>query len=539
MNKQKWNPSCEPHNTQKEPLELEVTTHVISEASTFHTLDIQGGSMKLFALRVPFLISLILLCCGSSDLPPASRTQVSTETQTCIDCHEQYTPGIVADWRTSRHAASTPTEAMGRPLLMRRISATSVPAQLQPIAVGCYECHSLNAAAHSDNFEHFGFQINVVVSPGDCRTCHPTEVEQYSAGKKPHALENLEGNPVFHALVETILASKSVKGEHLLTGSAHLNSRKETCFSCHGTNVEVKGTRTINSDAGDLDVPNLSNWPNMGVGRINPDGSFGACTACHARHAFSIEVARKPSTCGQCHVEPDVPAYNVYKESKHGNIYESLERSWTWEAVPWTVGKDFTAPTCAACHNSLLVSPAGTTLAQRSHEFGARVWVRIFGLVYSHPQPKSGSTYTIKNADGLSLPTAFAGTPASSFLIDVPEQATRKDAMQKVCSGCHGSSWIQGHFAKLDSSIAEVDAMVLASTRLLAGAWNKKLADRTNPFDEAIEQLWIRQWLFYANSVRYGSAMGGPDYAAFKNGWWELTSNLQKMHETIPVGRKR
>jgi hypothetical protein len=49
----------------------------------------------------------------------------------------------------------------------------------------------------------------------------------------------------------------------------------------------------------------------------------------------------------------------------------------------------------------------------------------------------------------------------------------------------------------------------------------------------------VRQWLFYANSVRYGSAMSGPDYVAFKNGWWELTNGLQRMHETVNPARKK
>jgi hypothetical protein len=27
--------------------------------------------------------------------------------------------------------------------------------------------------------------------------------------------------------------------------------------------------------------------------------------------------------------------------------------------------------------------------------------------------------------------------------------------------------------------------------------------------------------------------MSGPDYAAFKNGWWELTRNLQRMKDFL------
>ena len=44
-----------------------------------------------------------------------------------------------------------------------------------------------------------------------------------------------------------------------------------------------------------------------------------------------IEVARKPYTCGQCTIsDPDVPAFEVYKESKHGNIFFSMQHGWNW-----------------------------------------------------------------------------------------------------------------------------------------------------------------------------------------------------------------
>ncbi|MCC6446554.1 MAG: hypothetical protein IT210_24260 [Armatimonadetes bacterium] len=45
---------------------------------------------------------------------------------------------------------------------------------------------------------------------------------------------------------------------------------------------------------------------------------------------------------------------------------------------------------------------------------------------------------------------------------------------------------------------------------------------------------WASQWLFWASSVRYASAItGAPDYAAFENGWWHLTATLRKMYETV------
>ncbi|MGB6867401.1 MAG: hypothetical protein WBE11_17085 [Candidatus Aminicenantaceae bacterium] len=48
-----------------------------------------------------------------------------------------------------------------------------------------------------------------------------------------------------------------------------------------------------------------------------------------------------------------------------------------------------------------------------------------------------------------------------------------------------------------------------------------------------VSQEGIEQWHFYANSVRYASAMAGPDYATFKNGWWKLAKNLQEMKNLI------
>jgi hypothetical protein len=51
--------------------------------------------------------------------------------------------------------------------------------------------------------------------------------------------------------------------------------------------------------------------------------------------------------------------------------------------------------------------------------------------------------------------------------------------------------------------------------------------------------MWIRQWLFYANSIKYASAMtGAPDYATFKHGWWNLTENLQHMKDWIEFKKK-
>ena len=488
------------------------------------------------AKKAIVLLVVALLIMGTAERPGGRTTEeapLSQETQGCLGCHRLYTPGIVADWESSRHSRTTPAEALAKPELERRISASKVPEALAKVAVGCYECHGQNPERHQDNFEHFGYRINVIVSPGDCATCHPAEVEQFSGSKKAHAVGNLKKNPVYSALVETITSLKAVEEGRVIAQEASDYTKWETCYACHGTEVRVAGTEEVETPLGKITMPKLEGWPNQGVGRLNPDGTMGSCAACHPRHGFSIEVARKPYTCAQCHLDPDVPAWNVYKESKHGNILLSASGDWDWKAVPWRVGQDFRAPSCAACHNSLIVDGRGNVIAERTHDFGARLWTRLFGLIYSHPQPREGDTSIIRNADGLPLPTTFAGEPAGEYLIDKREQARRLAVMENVCRSCHSTPWVRGHFAKLENTTKETDKMVLAATQLLQRAWAEGLADQENPFDEELEQLWVKQWLFYANSVRYASAMSGaPDYATFKHGWWELTANLEEM-ETL------
>jgi len=464
---------------------------------------------------------------------------LSPQTQGCIGCHSIYTPGIVSDWLTSRHSKITPAEGLEKSPLERRISAGDLPQALLRYAVGCYECHSLNPGSHRDNFKHMGNSINVVVTPSDCKTCHPVEAAQFEVSKKSYAYKDLMENSVYRMLVGTITGVSRIDNKNIVTDKPSEMTLHETCLGCHGTKVDSNGMRTINTRLSKIEIPDLTNWPNQGVGRINPDGSRGSCSACHARHAFSISVARDPHTCSQCHLEPDVPAWDVYNESKHGNILLSKYHEWNFDSVPWVIGKDFKAPSCATCHNSLLVSASGDIVAERTHNFGSRLWVRLFSLIYSHPQPKSGDTTIIKNKDGLPLPVTFAGQPASEYLIDRTEQDKRLRAFENICNDCHSMQWIKGHFAKLDNTVKETDEMTLAATKLVTKAWEESIADKTNLFDEAIEKMWAKQWLFYSNSVRYASAMtGAPDYTAFKNGWWYMSDNLQHMKDWIELRKQ-
>jgi hypothetical protein len=207
--------------------------------------------------------------------------------------------------------------------------------------------------------------------------------------------------------------------------------------------------------------------------------------------------------------------------------------------VPWIVGKDFTAPTCAACHVSLITNEDDEIIAKRTHQMNDRLYTRIFGLVYAHAHPKSPDTTIIKNSAGLPLPTELTGEPVGDYLIDKPEQDIRKDAMQNICISCHSIGWVDGHFARFENTVKTTNEMTLAATKILLSAWEKGAAkgpaQGDGIFNEVIEKKWVEQWLFYANSTRFASAMAGADYGAFANGRWYMSKNIQDMIDWLKI----
>ena len=244
----------------------------------------------------------------------------------------------------------------------------------------------------------------------------------------------------------------------------------------------------------------------------------------------------------QCHIGPDVPAFKVYSASKHGNIYSSKKQEWDFKAVPWSVGKDFTAPTCATCHVSLLVNTDDEVINARSHEMKDRLAWRIFGLIYAHPQPKSPDTTIIRNKDGLALPTDFEGGFADEYLLTPDEQAANTQTMQATCLACHDTSWVQGHWQRYGNTIRQTNATTLTLTDIMNEGWMRGyargLGQGESPFDEAVERKWSDAWLFYANTVRFASAMaGGGDYGVFADGRYQLSQTVAELHEWLEQRR--
>jgi hydroxylamine dehydrogenase len=372
---------------------------------------------------------------------------MSKQAVACIECHKQVSPGIFVDWSMSRHAVANIT---------------------------CLDCHQADKSDPGVDVNHYKqyelannkwgtpeYRVPVVavVTPKTCSRCHPDEVKQYDRSKHAHTLEIIWKIDYW-----------------LKDGMNNAVERASGCYYCHGSVVKMTAGK-----------PDPMTWPNVGVGRINPDGSKGSCTSCHTRHRFAIMDARKPEACGQCHLGPDHPQIEIYTESKHGDIYAAFGSRYNWNAAPgtWTPGVDYRGPTCASCH----MSGAGTTLT--THDTTER-------LSWELQAP-----LTVR-------PSAFVAFPAKT------NWEVERNKMKAICIQCHSQEWVNGHYQKLDEVVQNYNDIYFKPVKkMMNELYAKKLLDKTKYFDEKLEFEFYELWHHEGRRARMGAAMMAPDYT-----WW-------------------
>src|SRR5262249_40292028 len=70
-------------------------------------------------------------------------------------------------------------------------------------------------------------------------------------------------------------------------------------------------------------------------------------------HTSSVEIARLPTSCGQCHMGPDHSQLEIYNESKHGVMFAAQKSHLKLDVAPKELtSRDMFVPTCATCHMS-------------------------------------------------------------------------------------------------------------------------------------------------------------------------------------------
>lgn len=388
-------------------------------------------------LWVGLTAALCLLAFGPGDAAAMEHRkqemQIPEESRVCVDCHvqEKVAATAIEEWKHSTHAKER---------------------------VGCIDCHAAQEA-DKDGFDHHGKRIATIVTPNDCAQCHEEESKQFQASH--------------HAKGGDILGSlDNFLGEVVEGPPAAVSG----CKQCHGSIVKILPSGKIDP----------TTWPNTGIGRINPDGSKGACTACHSRHLFSAKVARSPESCGKCHLGPDHPQKEIYDESKHGIAFYTNRDRMNLDSRSWVLGQDYTAaPTCATCHMS------ATPDLPVTHDHGERI------------------SWTLR--------------PAVSRKLENWER--KRETLKKVCVNCHNPKFTDAFFTQYDITVDLYNEKFAKP----AGALMKKLreAGRITPtqFDDKIEWTYFLLWHHEGRRARHGASMMAPDYTQW-HGFFEVAQRF-------------
>src|SRR5512139_2225549 len=121
--------------------------------------------------------------------------------KTCIECHKEVTPQIVADWKSGIHSKKD---------------------------IGCVACHGDKHTSSDD------VQRVKVPTPDTCACCHEKQVKQFKAGKHSLAWLTMTSVPVAHWQLR--LLTEGVKG----------------CAACHKIGLKSEDDIKVLRNAGFL-----------------------------------------------------------------------------------------------------------------------------------------------------------------------------------------------------------------------------------------------------------------------------------------------
>lgn len=365
----------------------------------------------------------------------------------CAECHVNETPAVVHQYEFSAHAAA---------------------------GVTCLDCHATQP--RQETVDHNGFQMAAEVTAANCAHCHEQEYEQFLRSR--HAApawaavlgaEDFTPEQVAHSeAYHKGAVDRPRNGLAMLEGSSAL---PRGCLGCHS------------------------------IGKPNADGSIGSCTQCHARHSTSIELARTPETCGQCHMGPDHSQIEIYHESKHGVLFNAQREKMNLSVAPDSLGtKDMSVPTCSTCHMS------GLEKLNLTHDTTERLSWWLFAPVSEKR----------------------------------PGYAAGQKEMKAVCLNCHAKPQVEEFYRDAEEVVVDTNAKVKESDDLVKALRAEGLLT-PEPFDEEIEYLHFDLWHYYGRTAKHGAFMGGADFVQW-HGNYELlhkAAKLKELAESLRAAKKK
>lgn len=246
-----------------------------------------SGSRKNW-LSVVFIITVVTL--GENLF--GSAAQATETTNSCVECHLKTTPGIVADWKASRHSQD---------------------------GIGCESCHG---SAHKSATDSSQARI---AGPDTCKQCHEQQVTEFMSGKHAMAFSAAFGIPHYPRIPRVMMeGGKACGGCHKIgqknaeqfarleqagmgrqsascdvchtrhTFSKAEASQPQACMSCHQGSEHDNYKMYLSSKHGAREMAKQ-------LGVLPKDASAPTCQTCHmpggnheVRTAWGIFALRTP-----------------------------------------------------------------------------------------------------------------------------------------------------------------------------------------------------------------------------------------------------
>ena len=363
-----------------------------------------------------------------------SSASLVRATGKCAECHRHETIAVVHEYELSRHSVKN---------------------------VNCLDCHQ--PVDGQQPIDHKGFTLAHKVTSANCKVCHPQQYDEF--------LRSRHAAPAWAA----VSGKEDFSIEQVQFGESHnkggVDRPAHPLAFMEGPAAITKGCQKCHE-----------------IGRPNIDGSIGSCTACHARHVSSVELARQPETCGACHMGPDHSQLEIYHESKHGVLFaaQKFHMNMNIESKNLKVS-DMPVPTCATCHMS------GMEGERMTHNVGERLSYFLFAPVSDRR----------------------------------PDYRKKQTAMKSNCLKCHANPQVLKFYGEAEAVLKSANKMVKEADDIMVGLREDNLLT-PGPFDEPIELLHFDLWHYGGRTAKHGAFMGGADFVQW-HGYYVVVSKLVEL----------
>jgi hydroxylamine dehydrogenase len=149
----------------------------------------------------------------------------------CADCHNEVTPGIVSDWKISKHSVE---------------------------GVGCADCHGSEHTTAADA------KKAMIPTPATCGNCHAERVAQFKVGKHALAWAAMKAMPTIH--YQPMMLTEGMKG----------------CGGCHKIGLKTEADiRELREKGGAFGIASCDSCHTRHTFSVREARQPQACQTCH------------------------------------------------------------------------------------------------------------------------------------------------------------------------------------------------------------------------------------------------------------------